>query len=57
MTHEGCVFSHSGETFFMAKVPKIQCYTILRMFFFSKNKVIATKKRLLKMTTKMIWNE
>ena len=57
MTHEGCVFSHSGETFFMAKVPKIQCSTILRMVFFSKNKVIATKKRLSKMATKMIWNE
>ena len=43
MTHEGCVFSHSGEIFFMAKVPKFQCSTILRMVFFSKNKVMAKK--------------
>lgn len=32
----------------MAKVPKIQCSTILRMVFFSKNKVIATKKTVVK---------
>ena len=38
----------------MAKVPKIQCSTILRMVFFSKNKVLVTKKRLSKMTTGMM---
>ena len=54
---KGAFFHTQVRLFFMAKVPKIQCSTILRMVFFSKNKVIATKKRLPKMTTKMIWNE
>ena len=32
----------------MAKVPKIQCSTILRMVFFSKNKALVTKKAVVK---------
>ena len=37
----------------MAKVPKIQCSTILGMVFFSNNKVLVTKKRLSKMATEI----
>ena len=46
-------FFHTQLRFFMAKVPKIQCSTILRMAFFCKNKVFVTKKWLSKMTTEI----
>ncbi len=41
-------FFHTQVRFFMTKVPKIQCSTILRIVFFCKNKVLVTKKTVVK---------